>query len=175
MSVFKTFESIYIKKPRYIALNAIALVAYYFIMRSLVLLNNKIILFNGAISQYAFYSIAITSSVLVTIAVFSAFNTRNNKAKVSASASGSAIAVAGSFAVSCGCSFSMLSYLAVLGISSGSIISIDGAIATYQTPLILAALLLNVIIIAYYFNKLSKPICSIKSARRRKQNKRRSK
>jgi hypothetical protein len=172
MGILKTLESIYIKKPKYIALNVVALVAYYFIMQSIVLLNNKIILFNGTISEYAFYGIAVTSSLLVTIAVFSTFNTRNNKAKISASASSGILAVAGSFAVSCGCSFSALSYLAVLGISSGSIISIDNGIANYETPLILAALLLNVIIITYYLNKLSKPVCSIRSSRRNGSHKR---
>ncbi len=95
-------------------------------------------------------------------AVYAAFNTRNNKVKISAPVSGSVIAVASSFAVSCGCSFSAFSYLAVIGLSAGSLISLDNTIANYETPIMLTALILNVVMLLYYANKLSKPVCAIK-------------
>lgn len=160
------FKALYVRKPKYIALNVAAFLIYYFVMRSIVLSDNKIILFNNTISEYLFYLIAITSSVIVTLAVYAAFNTRNNKAKVSAPVSGSAIALAGSFAVSCGCSFSALSYLAVIGLSTGSIIGLDTTIANYETPLMLVALILNIVILGYYANKLSKPSCAIKQPKK---------
>ncbi|MCL4404733.1 MAG: hypothetical protein M1544_02395 [Candidatus Marsarchaeota archaeon] len=172
MNRVKVLSSIY-KKPKYLGLNAVAFIIYYYIMHGIVLINNKIILFSGTIAEYTFYAIAITSSILITIAVFSVFNTRNNKAKISASASGSAIALASSFAVSCGCSFSSLSYLAVLGLSSGALISLDNAIANYETPLLLAALVVNILIIIYYVNKLSNPACSLKGRKTNKNAKRR--
>ena len=166
MGVYETFRVLYIRKPKYIALNIAAFFIYYFVMRSIVLIDNKIILFNNNASEYLFYLIAITSSVLVTLAIYSAFNTKNNRAKVSAPVSGSAVALAGSFAVSCGCSFSALSYLAVIGLSSGSIISLDTTIANYETPLMLAALALNLVILGYYSSKLSKPSCAIRKPRK---------
>ncbi|OJI08285.1 hypothetical protein Micr_00176 [Candidatus Micrarchaeum sp.] len=173
MGVYETFRALYIRKPKYIALNIAAFFIYYFVMRGIVLIDNKIILFNNNASEYLFYLIAITSSVLVTLAIYSAFNTKNNRAKVSAPVSGSAVALAGSFAVSCGCSFSALSYLAVIGLSTGSIISLDTTIANYETPLMLAALVLNLVILGYYSSKLSKPSCAIrkpkKSGNSRKQ------
>ncbi|MEM0201645.1 MAG: hypothetical protein QXR73_00510 [Candidatus Micrarchaeaceae archaeon] len=173
MSVYEMFKSLYVKKPKYIALNLAAFLAYYFIMEGIVLFDNKIILFNNIISEYIFYLIAITSSVLVTLAVYSAFNTRNNNAKLSAPVSGSVIALAGSFAVSCGCSFSALSYLAVIGLSAGSIISLDTTIANYETPIMFVALILNIAMLGYYANKLSKPVCVIKQPKKYRGNKKR--
>ena len=168
MGVYGMFKALYVRKPKYIALNVAAFLIYYFVMRGIVLSDNRIILFNNTVSEYLFYLIAITSSVIVTLAVYAAFNTRNNKAKVSAPVSGSAIALAGSFAVSCGCSFSALSYLAVIGLSTGSIISLDTTIANYETPLMLAALILNIVILGYYANKLSKPACAIRQTKKSK-------
>ncbi|MEM0154228.1 MAG: hypothetical protein QW814_00115 [Methanothrix sp.] len=173
MSVYGMFRSLYIKKPKYIALNLAAFLAYYFVMNGIVLFDNKIILFNNIISEYLFYLIAITSSVLVTLAIYSIFNTRNNNAKLSAPVSGSVIALAGSFAVSCGCSFSALSYLAVIGLSASSIISLDTTIANYETPIMLAALILNLALLGYYANKLSKPMCNIKQHKKSRKNKKR--
>ncbi len=161
MGFIKTFRSIY--KPKYAAINIVTFVLYYFIMRAIILADNPIILFANTFAQYAFYGVAITSSVLITVAIYSVYNTRNNNAKVSATASSGITAVVGSLAVGCGCGFSVLSSLAVLGLSSGEIISLNSVLADYQTPLLILALAANLILIAYYGNKLSKPSCRIKS------------
>ncbi len=166
MKKLDIFKSIY-RKPKYIALNVAAFIIYYYIMHAIVLLNNPIILFSSNLAEYAFYGVVLTSSVLITLAVFSAFNTRNNMAKLSASTSGSVVAVASSFAVSCGCGFSALSYLAILGIGSGAIVSIDSTIADYETPLLIIALIINIVIVAYYTNKLSNPACKLKKVPKR--------
>ncbi|MCL4372313.1 hypothetical protein M1373_03275 [Candidatus Marsarchaeota archaeon] len=147
-SIPDTLRRIY--KPRYIALNVVVFALYYVIMQNIILLNSHIVLFNGVISEYAFYALAVTSSMLITIAIYGIANSRIKRASVPAPIFGSITAFAGSAAVSCGCSFSLIFNLAVIGLSSSELISLNTFIAAYETPILLLAVFINFVLIIYY-------------------------
>ncbi len=63
--------------------------------------------------------------------------------------------VVGTFALGCGCNISIFSSLAVLGLSTIQIISIDTFFANYGIYLIVIFIIMNIGLIIYNLNKMA--------------------
>ena len=171
--VMGTIKSIY-RKPVYITLNIAAAVIYYGVYDYILSIQTHGIAVDINLPpSYLVYLLVITSSVLLTIAVFSIRNSRNNQAKFSAGITGSFTAAFSGVLSGCGCTSPLLfSILAPLGLSS-QFVSFDIFFINYQIELFVAFILINIGLAAYYLNRLSSPKCAIKRPKDGKGKKKR--
>ncbi|EQD57942.1 conserved hypothetical protein, membrane [mine drainage metagenome] len=162
MSMIEILKKIY-SKPVYIAVNTAAAIAYYSLYTYLLSIQTHGVLVDiGLPPWYLVYLLVITSSVLLTIAVFSVKNSRNNQAALSASFTGSATAAFGGVLGGCGCTSPLLfGILAPIGLGSQYAI-FDTFFVEYQVWLFAVFILINVGLAAYYLNRLSSPKCAVK-------------
>ncbi len=164
--ILGTLKNIYLRHPRYIALNAAAAVAYYLLFTFLIRYQNYGI-FLLSVPWYLVYAMIFTASMLLTISVYSVRNTRRNRAEFTASTASAATLVIAGVLGGCGCSESLVFGLAALGISSSSLFSADAILVSVSVQISAALLAVNVLILLYYLNKLSKPSCAIRQGRKR--------
>jgi uncharacterized membrane protein len=154
-------QLIAVYKPRYIILN-VAFAALYYIIFTALLSFQQQGMTAVFFPYYFIYILVITSSIVLTIAVYSIKNTRNNSAKVSATTAGTVTTLAGTVISGCGCSASVLFGLAAVGVSSSQIFAINDFLTANQPLLLSAMIAINLFVIIYYLNKLSKPSCRIR-------------
>ncbi len=158
--IYNTIRGIY--KPRYMALNVIAVLAYYVLYKILVNirlgLNAPLVL----VPDYIVYILIFTSSILLTLAIYTY---KNRKAKMAGSrataASGTATTFAGGFVASCGCTPSLTLGVFTTFLSASSAYALNNFISVNQIPLFSAIIAINIVMIGYYVNKLSKSYCKI--------------
>lgn len=156
---YKTLRGIY--NPRYIALNLIAALVYYGLYKLLINiklgLNAPLVL----VPDYIVYILIFTSSVLLTFAVYVSKN-RKRSSKIegrAAVASGTVTTFAGGLVAVCGCTPSLTLGLFVTFLSVPSAYALNNFISVNQIPLFFAVIAINLIMITYYVNKLSKSHC----------------
>lgn len=150
-----------IYRPKYIALNIALAAVYYFVYTTLLSIQQyglPLISF----PYYLIYILVATSSIVLTIAVYSISNSRNNYAKLSASTAGTATTLLGAVFGGCGCTAPLLFSFTVIGISSSQIIALDNFINANQVLLLAAMIAINLFVMIYYINRLSKPSCRLK-------------
>lgn len=147
--------------PKYIALNIAAAFVYYFALTYLISIQEL-----GAViiivPIYLIYTLTISASVAFTISIFSIRNTRNNSAKVSASVTGTATTLAGGVITGCGCASPLLFSFTAIGVTTTQLFTLNNFISANQPLLLLAMIGINLFVVIYYINKLSKPTCKIK-------------
>jgi len=157
----------HIYSPRYIALNIAAAVIYYFIFGFLIRYQNYGILLIS-VPVLLVYAVIASASVLLTVSVFSIHNTRRNQAKVAASSLSAVTLVVGGVLGGCGCAEPLIFGLGTLGISSSTLFSVNAVLTAYASQIFIAMVLVNLILILYYLNKLSKPACMVRPRARKR-------
>jgi thiol:disulfide interchange protein len=160
MNVGKTFKSIY-AKPAYIAFNMAAALAYYYLISYLLAVQQKGIPVT-AVPVYLIYFLAATSSVTLTIAVYSIGNTRRNQARISATSVSAASAFAGGIISGCSCQAAIL-FNALAFVAGAGEATLVNTIIGENAPIIFAAMIvLNLFLAVYYLERLSHPKCKLK-------------
>lgn len=157
----RTLASIY-RRPRYLTLNIVAIGGYYLAYYELISYQNLGV-FLSNVSEDLLYALVFTSSVLLTIAVYSIRNTQNNKARVSATAAGTVATLFGGVIGGCGCSVPIVSSIAVLGLSASEVVSLNNFLSDYQNWIFGAMIAANAVVIVYYLYRLSTSSCRIVS------------
>jgi len=166
MGAYKTIKSIY--KPKYIVLNIILAIAYYTAMTKILIAAYHIVIFVHPLSQYLFYTVAVTSSIMLTIGIYAFGNTVRNKAKIMAPTVGSVVALTASVFTSCGCTTTLaLLILTAIGLSGSEALSLGIFISNNESMLLFILILINLFVITYYINRLSKRYC--RPSRKRKR------
>lgn len=156
--IYRQLKEIY--KLRYLLLNLVLAFLYYLLITAILAVQAQGLPFTP-VPLYLIYILSITSSVLLTIAVYSIFNTTRNAARFSATAAGTITALAGSIVAGCGCSGAILFSLMAVFLSSSQAFLIN-TIATENASLLLyIMIIINLSVIIYYIRKLSKPECKI--------------
>ncbi len=150
-----------IYRPRYLALNIVAAIVYYFAFQFLIKYQNYGILLVN-VPAYLEYVLIATASVLLTISVYSIRNTRKNQAKLSASSLSIAALVLGGVFGGCGCAEPLIFGLTAFGISSASLFSANAVLTALAAQIFWAIIIANLALIFYYLNKLSKPVCMVR-------------
>jgi hypothetical protein len=153
-----TLASIY--RPRYVALNIASALVYYLVYFELIAYQNLGV-FLSNVSEDLLYALVLTSSVLLTVAVYSIRNTRNNRASVSGTTLGTVATIFGGVIGGCGCSVPVISSLAVLGLSASEVVSLNNFLADYQNEIFGLMVAVNVAVIVYYLFRLSSTSCRI--------------
>jgi len=158
MPLANLLKSIY--KPKYIILNVAIAVIYFFIVKELIVLQQKGI-FLITTPNYVIALLSITSAVTMTIAIYAISNTQRNKANVTATTT-SVLSVALSSAVgACGCQVSALASLLGIVIGTSGAFALNIAMAENSSYILAAIILINIFVSIYYINKLSKPVCMV--------------
>ncbi|MEM3227606.1 MAG: hypothetical protein QXR58_01475 [Candidatus Micrarchaeaceae archaeon] len=164
MNVYNTLRRIYTRK--YIAINVAAFAIYYLIARYLIILQESAFIIVNPYLFYLMYLLVFSASITITIAIYSIRNTRRNIARFTASGVSAITALLGSVIISCGCAVPILFSLAAIGVSGASIIALNDFFSKYAIWLVSTFIFLNLLLIIYYLNKLSKPYCSVKKVKR---------
>jgi hypothetical protein len=147
--VLKTFREVY-GKPKYLFLNLIIFLAYYFGSYLLVKLQSKVVVSPGILTTYAFFLVLFTSSVVITMAVYFLRKRNSGKAAVAGGIESVAAAFLASLVFSCGCSIPVFFSLATLGLSSASALSLDLTFSSYAPQIMVVASVFNILVIYYY-------------------------
>ena len=151
----------HIYRPRYILLNVAAAVAYYYAIKYLLMVQQNGIPITS-VPLYLIYALVVTSSVTLTIAVYSITNTKRNNAKLSATSTSVVTTVVGGVLSGCSCQAAILFNVLAVSIGTGEATMIN-TIVGENAPLIFGAMIIiNLFVIGYYLDKLSKPKCRIK-------------
>lgn len=154
-------KSVY--KPRYVALNILLAVAYYlgFLYLSYVQGGNAIM---TNLPAYAIFFLIATSSILMTVSIYSVLNATKGKPKASSSAASIGTVVIGSGL--CGCTTTLIPSVALaVGAGMPVAFALSSLIKNYSPEIISALIMANVLVIAYTINKLSKSKKRLKDAR----------
>ncbi|MGC8669764.1 MAG: hypothetical protein ACP5TL_01260 [Candidatus Micrarchaeia archaeon] len=145
--------------PRYLVLNLTLAIAYFFLIKLLIAIQTKTQFFS-AIPQYMIALLSISSSITLTVAIYSIIKAQKNKAKYTATTASIASIVIGSLVGGCGCQVSILASL--LGIfASSSVFAINVIIAENSYYIITIIILINIFVYIYYMSKLSRPSCGV--------------
>lgn len=159
MSIAKSLKDIYTIK--YAAFNVAVAVAYYYLITYLLSIQQQGIPITS-VPVYLIYLLSVVSSVTLTIALYSASNTRKNSAKISATSVSAATTLFGGVISGCGCQAAILFNVLAIGVGSGEATLINTVVSENATIVFLALIVLNLSVIVYYLQKLSKPACRIK-------------
>jgi hypothetical protein len=142
-------------KPTYIIINIIVAIIYYFLITELVRYQNKGILLLTAPTPLI-YALVISASIMFTLGIYAIKNTLRSKRQASASAIGTITTLFTSIITGCGCSAPLLYSITALGLSISEVSSLEVFLVKYTIPIISIMLAINVLLILYYLNKISK-------------------
>lgn len=159
MRIAKSLKDIYTIK--YATFNIAIAVAYYYLITYLLSIQQHGIPITS-VPVYLIYLLSIVSSVTLTIALYSAGNTRKNSAKISATSVSAATTLFGGVISGCGCQAAILFNVLAIGVGSGEATLINTIVSENAPVVFFALIVLNLSVIAYYLQKLSKPACRIK-------------
>jgi hypothetical protein len=150
-----------IYRLKYIAFNLLVFIAYYTAINYLLRIQAQGIAFAAVPAAYI-YALSLASSLLMTIAVYSAFNSRNNRARYGATAGSAATALAGGLVAGCGCQGTILYGAFAVALGSGSATLLNSIVADHVNLVFSAFIAVNVALVAYYLARLSSPRCTVK-------------
>jgi len=160
MNFSRSIKAIY--KPKYILLNIAIAILYYFLIAYLLSIQQQGIPITS-VPVNLIYILAITTSITFTIAIYSIFNTIRNNAKISATSTSVISAVLGGVLAGCGCQAAILFGVLSVALGAGEATLINTIATENATLLFSAMIIINLFVIGYYLNKLSKPVCKIKT------------
>jgi hypothetical protein len=144
---------------KYIAFNLLVFIVYYTTITYLLKIQEQGIAFTAVPVAYI-YALSFVSSILMTLAVYSVFSSRNNNAKYNATTGSAVTAVAGGLVAGCGCQGTIMygAFAVVLG--SGYATLLNNTIADHVNLVFSALIAINIVILSYYLVRLSSPRCS---------------
>ena len=163
MKFYDTLKRIY--KPKYIGLTLAIGVVYSVAFWYLAYLQggDAVML---SVPIYMIFLLIASSSILMTVMVYSIKNIRRNNAKITGTAASAGTVVLGSGL--CGCVTTLLPSLLAfaLGADTPAVFALSSFLKNYNVEIILLLIALNVVVLAYYLNKLSDPSCRIRKGKR---------
>ncbi len=147
-------------KPKYIALNLLLGIAYFALFLYLAYIQG-----GGAVmlrtSGILIFGLIATSSIALTIAIYSISNTRRNQAKTSGTAMSLGTLVTGTGL--CGCTTTFPAVIAAgIGVSSTGIYALGGFLKNNNPYIFSGLIILNLFVVGYYLDKFSKRECKVR-------------
>ena len=147
-------------KPKYLALNLLFGITYYALFLYLATIQGGGAIMSGTPWVLVFGLIA-TSSITLTIAIYSISNTRNNQAKASGTAVSFGTIVTGTGL--CGCATTFPAVIAAgIGISTTGVYALGSFLKNYNLYIYSGFIIMNLFVIGYYLNKFSKRECKVR-------------
>ncbi len=158
--MYHTLRGIY-SKPSYVLVNVVSLIVYYFAFVYLIKIQEQGV-FIETIPPYLIYLLVITSSIALTIGIYSIRNTKRNEAKEVSTGIGTATALLGGVVSGCGCIEPLVLNLSIFGFSASQTFALLDFISGAQNWILWLMIVINSFVVLYYLDKLSKPACEIK-------------
>lgn len=149
-------------KPLYIAVNVAIAIFYYYLFDLIVKVQNHGVLLLISVPQYMIYALIATSSIMLTLAIYSIRNTRANAAKVSSSGFSAFAAVFGGLVSGCGCSAPLMFGLFSIFLGATEAVYLDTFVSDNSIAIMAILISINVVLTLYYLNKFAKPSCKIR-------------
>lgn len=158
MKFYNTLREIY--GPKYIGLTIALGIAYSIAFWYLAYIQGgNAVMLSAPI--YLIFLLVASSSILMTVVIYSIRNTRKNSAKISGTATSASTLLLGSGL--CGCTTTLLPTLALaVGAGTPAVYALSSFLKNYNIEIISVLILFNMIVLAYYLNKLSSPTCRIR-------------
>ncbi len=163
--LFLALKAIY-KRPRYIALNLAFIAVYYYLFRYLVLLQNRGLFLVLGVPLYMIYAVVITSSVLMTIAIYTVF-ARRSPQNAYGGVLGSASAVVAGILSGCGCTAPLILGGFSLFVGVGEATYLNNFLSDNAFAILLFFLFLNLLVIVYYLYRMPDSCVYGKSTKKR--------
>ncbi len=163
--IFLALKAVY-KRPRYIALNLAFIAVYYYLFRYLVLLQNRGLFLVLGVPLYLIYAVVITSSILMTVAIYTVF-ARRSPYNVYGGVLGSASAVVAGIVSGCGCTAPLVlgGFTLVVGVSEATYL--NNFLSDNTFAILLFFLFLNLLMFVYYLYHMPDSCIYGTSAKRR--------
>ena len=151
MKFYDTLKEIY--KPRYVgltfALGIVYAIAFWY---SAYLQGGDAVMLY--IPIYLVFLLIVSSSILMTVAVYSMKNRRRNNIKTTGTAASAGTVILGSGL--CGCTTTLLPTIALaIGVGTPTVYELSSFLKNYNVEIISVLIIINVAVLAYYLNKLS--------------------
>lgn len=159
MNISKSLRNIYTIK--YIIINIAIAIVYYFVIQYLLSIQQNGIPIT-TVPLYLIYSLTVSSSIAFTIAIYSISNTIKNSARYSASSISAATTVVGGVLAGCGCQAAILFNVLAISVGTGEATLINTIATENSVFIFIAMIIINLFVIVYYLDKLSKPSCKIR-------------
>ena len=163
MKLYDTLRQIY--KPKYIVLTIAIGIAYSIAFWYLAYLEGGDAVMIS-VPIYMVFLLIVSSSILMTVAVYSIKNTRRNNIKTTgtAASAGTGTVILGSGL--CGCTTTLLPTIAIaVGVSMPTVYVLASFLKNYNIEIISLLIAINVVALVYYLNKLSCPSCRIRKGK----------
>ncbi|MGC8648951.1 MAG: hypothetical protein ACP5UN_01890 [Candidatus Micrarchaeia archaeon] len=147
MRFLDTFVDIY-KRPIYIVMNIIFVIAYYYLFFFIVKFQNSFLFIT--IPIWLVYSLILSSSILITISIYSLLNSGFSFSNGSMGLASALTTFISSVVVGCGCTAPIIFSLAALGLSSLQLVALNSFFASNQLLIVVSMLIINLLFIIYY-------------------------
>ena len=157
--VYGLIKEIY--RPRYLGLNAILSILYYIAINEFVLIQQNGVEFT-LVNPYLIPPLAVASATTLTIAIYSINRTRRNKAKITGSTLSIFSIISGGIIAGCGCQVPILFNILLIFLSFTDAVSVYAIFSSNVNNITGFLVIINLFVIVYYLNKLSKPMCRLK-------------
>ncbi len=112
-------------------------------------------------NPFLIFGLVATSSIALTMGIYSIISYKNlarNHAKINGTAASVGTIVMGTGLCGCNTAFP-LAVATALGVGSTGTYALGGFLKDYGTPILAGMVIINILVIAYYSNKFSKPTC----------------
>ncbi len=149
MKFYDTLREIY--RPKYIGLTITLGIAYSIAFWYLAYIQggNDVML---SVPIYLIFLLIVSSSNLMTVAIYSIRNMRKSNAKTTGTAASAGTVILGSGL--CGCTTTLLPTVALaVGISTPTVYALASFLKNYDTEIVLLLIVINVVVLVYYLNK----------------------
>ena len=154
-SLRATIKNIY--KPKYVVLNLLLGILYAIAFWYLAYIQggNAVMLY---IPIYLIFLLISSSSILTTTAIYSIRNTRKNNAKTTGTIASAGTVLLGSGL--CGCTTTLLPVMALtFGVSTPAVYALSSFLKNFNIEIISVLIIINLVVLIYYLDKLSNPLC----------------
>lgn len=155
-SIYQTLRSVY--TPKYLLVNLVLVAVYYELIRMLIAAQQFGLVFY-AIPSYLIWILTITSSVLMTVAVYSILETRAWKPRYRGAVPSTVTAIAGGVFGACGCQGAVLYSVFALVFGSGEAVFLTTTLAQHVFVVFIGMSCINLLLIGHYFDALTKREC----------------
>ena len=153
MRFYAVLHEIY--RPKYVAITFVLGIAYAFAFWCLAYIQGGNAVMRS-VPIYLIFLLIASSSILMTIAIYSIRNMRKNGAKTGTAASAGTVILGSGL---CGCTTALLPTVALaVGLSAPATYALTSFLSNYSIEIVSLLIALNVVVIVYYLNKLSNPM-----------------
>lgn len=138
---------------KYVVLNLVMLIIYYKIIELIIAAQQFGIDFY-VVPISLIYLLAITSSILMTIGIYAMINSKSGS-KYGGPVPGTATAIFGGIIGGCGCQGAAFYSILALAVGGGEATLLNTVVAEHISLVFVAMALVNLVLAAYYLNRIS--------------------